>query len=304
MTKKEKYGKDFIYVKNWKIKKDEQEDVTGLYAYPATKTENRLLTRVKNEECIGYDEESGKFYYSDYFILDDGELDYAHLYETLTLASLNDIYLCKSFKDIFKIGDYLNIKGDKYAAAKLIDYDLRVDNVLTILNCKIKNVSNPTVHDEKYVQSLLIYDDDTSKTIKAIFEDKCAGWDKWNDGDQILLIGDYDIYRRYPLKIWDAIKIEESDEPTPITREDEIPGYDKWRNTILSKDNQKCVCCGLDKHLEAHHLYGYKEHPELAIEPDNGVTLCSFCHKKYHSIYGVKDINPRDFVEFIRRFGV
>ena len=53
MTKKEKYGKDFIYVKNWKIKKDEQEDVTGLYAYPATKTENRLLTRVKNEECIG-----------------------------------------------------------------------------------------------------------------------------------------------------------------------------------------------------------------------------------------------------------
>ena len=196
---------------------------------------------------------------------------------------------------------------------KLNEIDLRQTQFLS-LECKIKNIDNPIIEHDfinnaiVYTQYVEIYDDDTSKIIKARFEDKCADFDKWKNGDHIRLIGRYspNKYRdgKIQLLISDAVKIEESDEPTPITRENEIPGYDKWRNTILSKDNQKCVCCGLDKHLEAHHLYGYKEHPELAIEPDNGVTLCSFCHKKYHSIYGVKDINPRDFVDFIRRFGV
>ena len=28
------------------------------------------------------------------------------------------------------------------------------------------------------------------------------------------------------------------------------------------------------------------------------------CHDKYHSVYGLKDINPVDFMNFIKRFGV
>ena len=88
-----------------------------------------------------------------------------------------------------------------------------------------------------------------------------------------------------------------------MSREELTPGYNKWRQSVLNRD-KVCQCCGLDKHLHVHHLFGYKERPELATDVGNGVTLCKFCHDKYHSIYGLKDINPLDFMEFMDRFKV
>ena len=82
------------------------------------------------------------------------------------------------------------------------------------------------------------------------------------------------------------------------------PNYAAWRQSVLKRDGFKCVVCGDDEHLEAHHMYGYTENPELAVEVTNGVTLCRWCHKKYHSKYGIKNINPVDFMNFIKRFGV
>ena len=83
----------------------------------------------------------------------------------------------------------------------------------------------------------------------------------------------------------------------------ENPNYNSWRSYVLNRD-KICQCCGHNGKLEVHHLFGYKENPSLATNKHNGVTLCKFCHKKYHSIYGVKDINPVDFMEFIRKYGV
>jgi replicative DNA helicase Mcm len=80
-------------------------------------------------------------------------------------------------------------------------------------------------------------------------------------------------------------------------------GYNNWVKSVIIRD-KVCQCCGLDKHLEAHHLFGYKENQDLATNINNGVTLCKFCHKKYHSIYGVKNINPVDFMNFIKKYGV
>lgn len=79
--------------------------------------------------------------------------------------------------------------------------------------------------------------------------------------------------------------------------------YKKWRNEVIFRD-RKCVCCGLDKHLEAHHLFGYKDNKSLRTDINNGVTLCSFCHNKYHSVYGYDDVNPVDFIEFMSIYGV
>ncbi len=87
------------------------------------------------------------------------------------------------------------------------------------------------------------------------------------------------------------------------SREEMTPGYSHWRDEVLNRD-EVCQCCGLDKHLQVHHLFGYKEHPELATDIGNGVTLCKFCHEKYHSVYGLKNINPLDYVNFVKRFGV
>lgn len=73
-----------------------------------------------------------------------------------------------------------------------------------------------------------------------------------------------------------------------------------WKNEVL-KDNV-CACCGGDKHLEAHHIFGYSKYEMLRDEPTNGIVLCKWCHKKYHSYYP-GDANPKDLIKFIKRFG-
>ena len=88
--------------------------------------------------------------------------------------------------------------------------------------------------------------------------------------------------------------------PRVRTREDETPGYFAWRNRVLKRDGFTCVKCGSHENLQVHHLWGYKENPELAIVDDNGVTLCKHCHEQYHDINGYYDINPRDFEHFMK----
>lgn len=63
----------------------------------------------------------------------------------------------------------------------------------------------------------------------------------------------------------------------------------------------------LDKYPDERSLtVNYEElekfNPELAYEVNNGIILCQFCHDKYHSVYGLKDINPVKLAKFIRRF--
>lgn len=82
------------------------------------------------------------------------------------------------------------------------------------------------------------------------------------------------------------------------------PEYNEWRNKVIIRDKETCQCCGLNKHLEAHHIYGLEEHKELALDVGNGITLCQFCHKKYHSVHGVIDITPEKFAKFMRRHSV
>ena len=184
----------------------------------------------------------------------------------------------------------------------LKEFDLRREGKIS-LTCKIKNIQNPVLNGKKYTQNVILYDDDTNKTIKATFNDGVADFDKWHKGERIRLIGALNNDFERPVSIDYAVKIKKEVPPIVTNRNDETPGYNEWREFIVSRDG-KCVCCGFDKHLEAHHMFGYKENPELAVNENNGVTLCKFCHDKYHSVYGLKDINPVDFVDFIKRFGV
>lgn len=73
-----------------------------------------------------------------------------------------------------------------------------------------------------------------------------------------------------------------------------------WRNQVL-KDNT-CACCGGDKHLEAHHIFGFADYEELRDDPNNGIVLCKWCHKKYHSYYP-GEATPKNLIEFFKRFG-
>lgn len=58
------------------------------------------------------------------------------------------------------------------------------------------------------------------------------------------------------------------------------------REEILERDNYECQRCkeeGLYEKAECvHHIKHLKEHPELALEDDNLISLSSRCHNKEH----------------------
>lgn len=64
--------------------------------------------------------------------------------------------------------------------------------------------------------------------------------------------------------------------------------YKLWRNAVFMRDDYKCKNCkrkGI--YIEAHHIKGWSQYPELRFAIDNGLTLCKECHKLTDN-YGFK----------------
>lgn len=59
--------------------------------------------------------------------------------------------------------------------------------------------------------------------------------------------------------------------------------WPRVRRDFLKK-NPRCVVCGGNKKLEAHHILPFHSHPELELDENNLITLCEnkkegiFCH--------------------------
>lgn len=80
-----------------------------------------------------------------------------------------------------------------------------------------------------------------------------------------------------------------------------------FRNSVFERDNYTCIICG-DRSgegnpvtLHAHHLDGYHWFIDGRFDPENGVTLCSVCHDKFHGIYGKRNNTKEQFEEFKRK---
>lgn len=55
----------------------------------------------------------------------------------------------------------------------------------------------------------------------------------------------------------------------------------QWADAVKARDG-KCLKCGTTEDLHAHHVLPKSTHPELSLDPDNGMTLCYRCHKAEH----------------------
>jgi len=60
-----------------------------------------------------------------------------------------------------------------------------------------------------------------------------------------------------------------------------IPKLKVWADAVKARDG-KCVDCGTDEDLHAHHIKAKSSHPEISLDVSNGKTLCYRCHKAEH----------------------
>ena len=58
--------------------------------------------------------------------------------------------------------------------------------------------------------------------------------------------------------------------------------YKEWRMSVWQRDNFKCKIMNSDclGKIEAHHILGWKDHPELRYQSNNGITLCHAHHPR------------------------
>ena len=79
-------------------------------------------------------------------------------------------------------------------------------------------------------------------------------------------------------------KYMQPDAATRQRRKRTNAAYKQWR-AVVSLRCPVCLKCG-ESSVQGHHVLGYAEHPSLAYEPSNGVSLCEPCHKAYHMKHG------------------
>ena len=56
--------------------------------------------------------------------------------------------------------------------------------------------------------------------------------------------------------------------------------YKLWRETVLKRDQKKCVICGSSENLHADHIKVWAYYPEFRYDINNGRTLCRKHHEE------------------------
>ena len=156
------------------------------------------------------------------------------------------------------------------------------------------------------IQFLTVGSDLTKKLLKIALHGENESYDKYHVKDNVKLQGTlkmmFDKTYEMVLDCHEIIILNEDTLSEDISTEEEYTrrndgGYNEWRNAVLERDNV-CQLCGGWKRLEAHHLFNYKHYPDLRTDVGNGVTLCQWCHQKFHS-YRWKNVTPADLVCYI-----
>lgn len=66
------------------------------------------------------------------------------------------------------------------------------------------------------------------------------------------------------------------------THERNNPEYKQWRKEVWLRDNFTCKIANpnCEGRIEAHHILGWRDYPELRYQVNNGITLCHAHHPR------------------------
>lgn len=83
-----------------------------------------------------------------------------------------------------------------------------------------------------------------------------------------------------------------------IEKKEENRKLKEWRQTVLTRDGNKCVICGNDNRVNCHHILA-REIKQYRYTTDNGICLCCNHHKFSTTISPHK--NPIAFYQWLEK---
>lgn len=79
--------------------------------------------------------------------------------------------------------------------------------------------------------------------------------------------------------------------------------YKTWSLKIKERDNYMCKKCnasGVD--MESHHIFSVKDYPDLIYDINNGICLCSSCHRIFHDFFRSRKSTPEQLIVFLKEY--
>lgn len=74
-----------------------------------------------------------------------------------------------------------------------------------------------------------------------------------------------------------------------------------WKEQVKKRDNYQCQICSSEDKIHIHHMANYSDNRELAIDINNGITLCEKHHILFHKIYGSRNNTEKQFRKFKKK---
>lgn len=83
-----------------------------------------------------------------------------------------------------------------------------------------------------------------------------------------------------------------------------IKSNKEWSIAVKMRDEYLCQHCGIhislvgNQGLHAHHILPKTLQPDLALDVDNGITLCFRCHEYVHAKNRNPNYRPKKYPQF------
>ncbi len=99
--------------------------------------------------------------------------------------------------------------------------------------------------------------------------------------------------------MWDP-NLTDEDRKSQKSRLSDIK-YREWRSKVYKRDDFTCQKCSQKgRQLNGHHIESWASNKKLRLVKYNGITLCHYCHIKFHKIYGRKNNNRQHLEKFLK----